>query len=214
MNICRNELKIPCKQSPLNDSVFEGKKFDVIYHCDVISHLFDPIADFKQMNQRMKDDSYLIFETGNLGEVDRKYFADIDCFQYPDHLFFFNTDNLAKLLQETGFELVKIYRYSISPQLKTKKTLSRLKHSIKKVLSQGKNQVSKPQANLQSQTPTLVSTANSVSTKSAIAKKLKSAYLYAHRYFIYFLRYKVGRIAPKKNRPQTIIVIARKIMAA
>ena len=123
-NFVRNELNIPCEESSLDHSVFAGKKFDVVYHCDVISHLFDPIADFKQMNQRMKADSILVFETGNLGEVDPKYFDDIDCFQYPDHLFFFSTENLVTLLKQTGFELVNIHRYSISPQLTTKKTLS------------------------------------------------------------------------------------------
>ena len=211
-NFVRNELNIPCEESPLDHSVFAGKKFDVVYHCDVISHLFDPIADFRQMNQRMKDEAILVFETGNLGEVDPKYFDDIDCFQYPDHLFFFGTENLVKLLKQTGFELVNIHRYSISPQLTTKKTLSKLKKSILTLLKSLKTKSSSPQ-NIAVSQPENQQDTKPKQTKKSSKQKLKNTYLYAHRYFMYLLRYKLGRIVPKINRPQTVIVIARKIVS-
>lgn len=211
-NFVRNELNIPCEESPLDHSVFGGKKFDVVYHCDVISHLFDPIADFKQMNQRMKDNSLLVFETGNLGEVDPKYFDDIDCFQYPDHLFFFSTENLVNLLKQTGFELVNIHRYSISPQLTTKKTLSKLKKSILTPIKSLKTKSNSPQ-NIAGRDPEKKPIKNQTQAKSLIRQKLKNAYLYTHRYFMYLLRYKLGKIVPKTSRPQTVIVIARKTVS-
>ena len=203
-NYVRNELNIPCEQSPLSDSVFDGKKFDVVYHCDVISHLFNPIADFKQMNRSLKDDAYLVFETGNLGEVDPKFFDQINCFQYPDHLFFFSTENLVKLLEETGFELIKIHRYSITPQLKTKKALSKLKRSLLNL----KNTSAKKDLGLKTSTES--STINRSTAVPGFKQKLKGIYLYAQRYFIYLLRYQLGSITPKKHRPQTIIVVAKK----
>jgi len=209
-NFVRNELNIPCEESPLDHSVFAGKRFDVVYHCDVISHLFDPIADFQQMNQRMKDDSVLVFETGNLGEVDPKYLDDIDCFQYPDHLFFFGTENLARLLKQTGFELVNIYRYSISPQLTTKKILSKFKKSILSLLKSLKKESNSPSKVVISH-QNKKHNINQNQFKSIIRQKLKNAYLYSHRYFMYLLRYKLGSIAPKANKPQTVIVIAKKV---
>ena len=131
-NHIRNKLRIHCEESPLNTSIFGEKKFDVVYHCDVISHFFDPISDFKKINEIMKDDSFLIFETGNFGEVDQKYFKYIRRFQYPDHLFLFSTGNLVDLLERTGLDLVKIYRYALLPQLKRMKVLSRIMSLIQR----------------------------------------------------------------------------------
>ena len=54
-NFIRNELKIPCEESPLSMSTFGGKKFDIVYHCDVISHLFDPVSEFIKTHQKMED---------------------------------------------------------------------------------------------------------------------------------------------------------------
>ena len=54
---------IPCETRPVT-LAFTGKQFDVIYHCDVTSHFFDPIAEFKAMAARLKPGGLLMFETG------------------------------------------------------------------------------------------------------------------------------------------------------
>lgn len=204
-NHIRNKLSIPCEESPLNTSIFEGKQFDVVYHCDVISHFFDPISDFKKINEIMKDESFLIFETGNLGEVDQMYFKHFQRFQYPDHLFFFSTDNLVDLLKKTGFDFVKIYRYSILPELKGMKTLTGIKNSIKKHVFKSNE---KEERLSEGSSVTIQSATNSQSfnAKSFVKKSVRNVF----QYFVYVLRYKIGRIAPNAHRPQTVIVVARK----
>jgi SAM-dependent methyltransferase len=196
----RTELKIPCEESPLSTSLFEGKKFDVVYHCDVIGHFFDPIADFRLMNTIMKDGAFLIFETGNLGDVDKLYFKYFQRFQYPDHLFSFSTDSLSKLLDRTGFEVLEIYRYSILPQLILIQIAARIKHLFSKLVRQ-----------------------QSSSNRSSRARTMAGGIQPSHRgpsakriigpvwdYLNYVLRYKIGAILPKKGRPQSLIVIAQK----
>ena len=153
----------------------------------------------------MKDDSFLIFETGNGGEINQKYFKYFQRFQYPDHLFFFSTENLIDLLEKTGFDFIKIYRYSILPQLVVIKALSWIINSIKryvlksnekeKHLFEGSSVVTKPTTDSQS-----------LDFNYFIKKSVKKLL----QYFNYVLRYKVGRIAPKVYRPQTVIVIAKK----
>lgn len=204
-NYIRNKIGIPCEESPLNTSIFQGKQFDVIYHCDVISHFFDPISDFKKINEIMKDDSFLIFETGNLGEVDQMYFKYFQQFQYPDHLFFFSTDNLVDLLEKTGFDFVKIYRYSILPQLKMIKALSSIKNSIQKHVFRS-NEKEKHSSDGEDVDIKSVAYSQSFNTKSFVKKSITNTY----QYFNYVLRYKIGRIALKAHRPQTVIVVARK----
>lgn len=206
-NFIRNDLKIPCEESPLGASIFEGKKFDVVYHCDVISHLFDPISDFQKINEIMKDEGFLIFETGNIGDVDRSYFKYIRRFQYPDHLFFFSTDNLNALLEKADFQLVKIHRYSILPQLLAQKLFLRARNSIAKpVLKNSGTENLSSQNNLEKLSGANSSSLKTKATKSIVKKILSNAY----KYFNYLLRYKIGRIAPKTHRPQTVIVVAQK----
>lgn len=203
-NYIRNTLKIPCEESPVNKTIFGGKLFDVIYHCDVISHFFDPISDFKKINEMLKDKSFLVFETGNLGEVDQAYFKYLSRFQYPDHLFFFSTDNLVSLLETTGFDLVAMYRYSILPQLRVTKALAGIKNSVQKHVFKS----NKPKKHsFDAGGADINSVTNSHSdVKLLVKESIKKSY----EYFNFVLRYKIGRMARKASRPQTVIVVARK----
>ncbi|MFC1845780.1 class I SAM-dependent methyltransferase [Candidatus Dependentiae bacterium] len=184
----RNRFNIPCEDSLLSQNTFGGRTFDVIYHCDVASHFSDPIADFAMMNSRLNKNGILVFETGNLGDVPKNYFNYIERLQYPDHLFFFTENNLKDLLEQTGFTLIKTYRYNILPQLRLMKLLKRIFK---------KNGATNSARN---QTPTK-------NIKEPTVKKLLHN---GYHYLNYVFRYKLGAVMPKKRQPQTLILIARK----
>lgn len=192
-NFINKELNIPCEQSSLNVNSFNDEKFDLIYHCDVISHFYNPLTEFEKIKLKLKENGLVIFETGNIGDVDIKYFKYFTKFQYPDHLFFFSEKNIETLLEKTGFELIKIHRFSILPQLfiiKIIKTLINYTLSIIKVNNTHKsntNRIAKINENY-------------------FKQLLKNIYSYT----LYQIRYKLGMIMPKKARPQTMIVIARR----
>ena len=192
-NFINEKLNIPCEQSLLNDKTFNNEKFDIIYHCDVISHLYDPIVEFEKARIKLNEKGFVIFETGNLGDVNNTYLKYFTEFQYPDHLFFFSEDNIKILLEQTGFELIKIYRFSILPQLLINKVLLKLVYYLnpKKKLNNSKKSIINQLTNDQN---------------SIYKQLLKNSYFY----FIYLIRYKLGLIMPKKGRPQTIIVIGKK----
>lgn len=194
-NFIRNKLNIPCEESPLNDSIFNRKKFNIIYHCDVISHFYDPINEFKKINNKLKDDGILVFETGNLPEVEEKYYKYYKKFGLPQHLFFFGENNLKELLKRSGFKLIKIYKYSTLPQFiffkLIKKVLAFIKPKKRKniVVKHNKDEIP----------------SNNISNSN-----FKKLVINAYSYLLYFFRYKIGYLAPKEGRPQTIIVIAQK----
>ncbi|MBU1626419.1 class I SAM-dependent methyltransferase, partial [bacterium] len=188
----RNELGFECVHYPLSEGLFDNIKFDIIYHCDVLSHFYNPVSEFKKMHDKLNDDGLLIFETGNLGDVSEKYFKRYTHFQYPDHLFFFSEKSIEKLLLQTGFGVIKFYRYSIVPQLYIARIIRYLTMQ-KKPLSNEINPNDKP-----------------VEKKSASTFFKKVANVFYH-YFIYLIRYKLGSIILKKRRPKTIIVVAKKI---
>jgi len=183
------DLGIPCQETPLAINSFENRRFDIIYHADVVSHFYDPIKAFTIMHQKLKKNGYLVFETGNLGDVQENYYSLIPSFQYPDHLFFFSEKNIHSLLELTGFKLIKIYRYSIVPQLLFHKGIHRFFHKdIKK--------------------KSLLSSNGAFKTyqKSPLSAFFKNNYYF----LMHVLRYKIGNFSPKSKKPQTIIVVAQK----
>jgi SAM-dependent methyltransferase len=66
-------MGIPTCGRPLAET-YPGMKFDIIYHCDVLSHFTDPVAEFKMMLDRLNPGGLLIFETGNFGDVNPSYY--------------------------------------------------------------------------------------------------------------------------------------------
>ncbi|MBI2774882.1 class I SAM-dependent methyltransferase [Candidatus Dependentiae bacterium] len=180
--------KIPCEEKPFSLSSFGSTKFDVIYHSDVISHLHDPHAAFLMMHEKLNDGGFLIFETGNLSDVHRRYYSLFNSFQYPDHLFFFGEQNVKTLLEQSGFVFKKMYRYSIVLHLIMLKLIGLLS-------KKNKQQKLSP-----------ASSGNQQTTRSSAKDFLKDTY----HIMLYTMRYRLGALLPKKNRPQTIIVIAEK----
>jgi 2-polyprenyl-3-methyl-5-hydroxy-6-metoxy-1,4-benzoquinol methylase len=181
-----NSLHLPCQTTPLSQHSFGTQMFDVIYHCDVISHFHDPLAEFRTMYRKLKPGGYLVFETGNIGDIDKKYYTLFHAFQYPDHLFFFTENNIKTILEQTGFTVQTIHRYSIVPQLVIQQML---KKCIPKKASHNKEK-KKTENHHESGPP------------SAIKK--------VYYLLLYFLRYHLGAYFPKYKRPQTLIIIAQK----
>jgi len=191
-NFIKNRLGISCEESPLNAFSFDGKKFDIIYHRDVISHFYDPIAEFQKMNDRLKDNGFLIFETGNLGNVELKYFKLFTNFQLPDHLFFFSDKNLKELFRRTGFEFVKVYRYSKVPLLWIMRGLKTKTDQF--TVREGKKHLLDPNLSFEK------------INMFTFQYLLRNAF----NYFSYLILYKIGYVIPKKGRPQSLFVIAQK----
>lgn len=112
----RNERGIPCVESLDDAQTLGPDAFDVIYYRDVLSHFYDPHEEFARLHGLLKPGGLHVFETGNFGDMDHKYFRLIKSFQYPDHLFMYGERSLGLLLDQTGFEHVRTYRYSILPE--------------------------------------------------------------------------------------------------
>ena len=184
----RDELGIACAPSLAELREATGRQtHDVVFFRDVISHFSDPIGEFATFNAVLPLGGVIAFETGNLADVDRRYFRYFSLFQLPDHLFFFGDASLQALLERTGFELIAIRRWSILPQLQALHLLRRLR---------GRN----------------AETAEHRSEDAAGAGAGKRSPLRAAVvYFLYhLLPARLGAVAPKRGRPQTTLIIARK----
>lgn len=191
----RNTLKIPCLETPLAIDSFGSKKFDIIYHSDVLSHFYDPIKAMQAMSAKLKPGGYMIFETGNIADIDSKYYATFNAMQYPDHLFFFGRNSILQLLNITGFNLKEYYSYSILPQLR-----------IMKIVKGAKNIIFKNTHNNFQRTNHSASKTYTVTKQSTLNVAVRTGY----QFLMHALRYKIGAYLPQSGKPQTVIVVAQK----
>jgi 2-polyprenyl-3-methyl-5-hydroxy-6-metoxy-1,4-benzoquinol methylase len=169
---------IPTDRRPLAEA-YPGMKFDIVYHCDVLSHFTDPVAEFKRMVSRLNPGGLLMFETGNFGDVSPAYYHFIRSFQYPDHLFFFSRASLGLLLERSGLKATKIRRFGRLAEMMIQKKLGR---------DAGPG-------------PEPGAVADAVAGKTRLKQKVK-------QWIRHLLIYKIGALHPLKNAPQTLVVIA------
>ena len=198
----RATLGIPCVGKPLADDPFPGQSFDVIYHCDVVSHFYQPLDEFQAFHKALKRDGLLMFETGNLGDVHPRHLRLFRRFQYPDHLFFFSTENISHLLEKAGFELIATYRYSILVDIWIDRVRAKARRVARRLLGSD----GQPRAQAASVVAPAASGRPASVHGSALVRLIKMADQYAN----YLVRYRLGRWLPKGDRPQSMIVVARK----
>jgi 2-polyprenyl-3-methyl-5-hydroxy-6-metoxy-1,4-benzoquinol methylase len=95
-------------------SSMEGKgyKFDVIFLGNVLEHVLEPVALIDQLKNLLEKDGLLVITVPNdfsdiqsflldNGKVDSEYWIT-----YPDHLNYFNLDNLSKLLLDRNLPVI------------------------------------------------------------------------------------------------------------
>ncbi len=111
---------------------FSSRKFDVIYHRNVLSHLHDPIGAFKISNNRLKEDGILVFETGNFGSIQRFWLNFLSTVGYPEHLYLHSIKSVQCLLEISGFKLITFHSYSIIPHQLISKLLEINRHEFRR----------------------------------------------------------------------------------
>jgi 2-polyprenyl-3-methyl-5-hydroxy-6-metoxy-1,4-benzoquinol methylase len=185
----RETLNIPCESRPIHESDLEGKEFDFIYHRNVLSHFHDPIAEFRDIHHRLKKEGYLVFETGNLGEVKRQYYNLYSTLEYPDHLFFYGRNSLRRLLDSTGFHLIQMYEYDIFLELLMGRTLRKIRGGYGE---QATKSAAKSFGN---------------PSKRSLMRILRKA----NAYLFHFLTYQLGTVWARAGGPKTLIVVAHKV---
>ncbi len=102
------------------------ERFDVVSLINVFSHIPD-FRDFgAQLRERLNPGGHLFLETGNGGDLERR--ADYpDRLYLPDHLVFIGVEQMRRLLDDMGFDLVSSRSLTPSP-------VARLKNVAKTVV--------------------------------------------------------------------------------
>src|SRR5262249_14866779 len=81
----RKRLQVAVRCSLLEDVVWPDAGFDVIYHCDLLSHFTEPIRALGKMCSLLAPGGTLAFEAGTLGGINPVWYKWIGCLGLPQH---------------------------------------------------------------------------------------------------------------------------------
>jgi len=103
----KNELDV--YEGSIEDLKECAKKrpIDVVTMYHVIEHVSNPLQSIQTIYDALPSGGYLILETPNLLGYTAKKAGKNWKLIYPEHLFYFNEENLAALLQKVGFEITR-----------------------------------------------------------------------------------------------------------
>jgi 2-polyprenyl-3-methyl-5-hydroxy-6-metoxy-1,4-benzoquinol methylase len=84
-------------------------QFNVVTAWALIEHVLNPLAYFEKMNELLIEEGLLVISTPNTSSIG-KYIQKKKWRYYipPHHLFYFNTNNIKKILFESGFKITMI----------------------------------------------------------------------------------------------------------
>ena len=87
-------------------------RFDLVIAVEVIEHVADPVSFVAAIRDVLVPGGHLLLSTGNARSITAKR-AGLDWYYLdpPAHLSYFTDRNIAQLLQQAGFDEVKVRRY-------------------------------------------------------------------------------------------------------
>ncbi|HEY4076504.1 MAG TPA: class I SAM-dependent methyltransferase, partial [Rhizomicrobium sp.] len=65
----REDLGVPVETALIEDTQLPPQSFDIVYHCDLLSHFPDPILALERMTSLVAPDGILYFEVGLVADL-------------------------------------------------------------------------------------------------------------------------------------------------
>jgi SAM-dependent methyltransferase len=114
-NIVRRDLGIDVDVASIEDCELPEKSFDVVYHCDLLSHFADPVFALRRMTKLLRAGGVLYFEVGLVAGLSPAWYRRMGTLRMPYHLWFYNVQSLRQLLANGGLEIVHMRRFGLAP---------------------------------------------------------------------------------------------------
>lgn len=179
-------LGIEVEPCDLDHHTLPRNSFDVVYHCDLLSHFADPVKALQTMSDLLRPGGALCFEVGILGGISPLWYRLIGQIGLGTHVWLYSEKALYLLLAQAGLQLEYVKRFGLAPEV----LLSRCARIVKYV-------------------------AVLTLTAARPLRLLPSPAWARQRYDRWeddlrerILRYRLGGIAPRLG-PQTLFVVAR-----
>lgn len=107
----RERYNYRIESEPITHPLFDSERFDVISMTDVIEHLHDPREVVQRMYELTKPGGIAIITTMDSDSLTSRLLGKRleDFRRTREHLYFFARPTLARLLEEAGYQIVKMH---------------------------------------------------------------------------------------------------------
>lgn len=95
----------------------QPERWDVVYHCDLLSHFEEPIEALRRMRALLAPGGALCFEAGLLGGISPRWYALIGDIGLPQHRFLYTHDALARLCARAGLAIEQVRHHGLAPSV-------------------------------------------------------------------------------------------------
>ena len=120
VNNMREVYHLQTHQGYLESYDFKEKKFDVVYHVDLLAHFPDPLLALQKMKDIVTKDGYVSFEVGVIGGISTFWYKMFPL-GLPQHRWLYSERSLTKLLEKAKLDVVHKTTHSLAPYLVLKK---------------------------------------------------------------------------------------------
>jgi len=180
----RETLQIPVTEAYLEDDRVPHGTFDIVYHCDLLSHFPDPIGALRTMSSLLRPGGALFFEVGLLGGVSPLWYRMIGSIGLKHHIWLYSMAGMRTLLERADLKILKLKRFGLAPCV----LVSPFLHILAKLRCAVRHD-------------RVLGSSNSAYREAA------PAWADAQERYTTFWRYRVGAYAPAIG-PQTLLILA------
>lgn len=103
----KRELGLKIEAFPFERTKLKNDYFDIISFWDVLEHLTDPLSSVVKSNKLLKNDGIIVINYPDISSIWAKLFKKNWWFIVSVHLFYFDKKSIAKILQKSGFIIIK-----------------------------------------------------------------------------------------------------------
>jgi SAM-dependent methyltransferase len=111
----RQRLGIEVECALIEESQSADGAFDVVFHCDLLSHFEDPHRALRRMTRLLRPGGCLFFEVGLMAGVAPAWYRIIGELGLPRHRWFFSERSLARLLGDCGLQIDQRVCFNLIP---------------------------------------------------------------------------------------------------
>lgn len=113
----RARLGIDVEVGLVEDTSLEPGTYDVVVHCDLLSHFPDPRRALERMTALLAPGGALFFEVGVVGGLHPAWYRMTPTLSLPDHRWFYTEPALERLLASVGLVIERRRRFSVVPTM-------------------------------------------------------------------------------------------------